>query len=229
MDFTDCLNFIRDNPRVLPLLVRAKGVSRDTAILSVGASRGSWWNWEQGVRPNSESATRIVEYFRDEIEEVAIREGLLPSRHVPPSPPTLPVPKADDLIGPVDLVPLLGSIPAGPFTLADCYVERYVPSLAPPGRSEGLFALKLVGDSMNDHNGSGLPDGSIVIFDSRATWKNGDIVAARHDGEVTCKRIFVHGDNVILQPLNPDFDNITLAYRKHVEVLGKAVYQIKPI
>ena len=91
------------------------------------------------------------------------------------------------------VVPLFGSIaaghPGGSATAAQ--PAEYVP--VPPeharGGSEGKFALRVAGDSMN-RSKEGIQDGDVVLMADPETRRpaDGDIVAALVDGETCLKR-----------------------------------------
>ena len=67
-------------------------------------------------------------------------------------------------------------------------------------------------------------DGDIVVCHKTPDVKDGDIVVALLDEEATVKRFFREGDQVRLQPENPDFDPI---YAKDVAILGRVISVIR--
>jgi len=96
-------------------------------------------------------------------------------------------------------VPILGSANAGPASIyADGVVQGYLhisSSLLPTKISrEKLFALKVVGDSMNDARVNGkykIEDGDYVIADARPfSPKNGDYVVSLFSGKANIKRFY---------------------------------------
>lgn len=134
-------------------------------------------------------------------------------------------------------VPVLGRVPAGSWSEAVEEREGEVgvdlgrgyalrgdgSSLRGDGsslRGEGLFALRVVGESMRD---AAILDGDLVVVDTRARARSGDIVVARLDGEATVKRLFVKGRRVELRPANPAFAPIVVAAGASLEILGKVV------
>lgn len=68
------------------------------------------------------------------------------------------------------------------------------------------YALKVSGDSMV---GVGILDGDIAVMISTADAKNGEIVAALIDGEVTLKTIRLGKDKIILEPANSAYESKT--------------------
>ena len=91
------------------------------------------------------------------------------------------------------VVPLFGSIAAGHPGGGSAMAQpaEYVP--VPPeharGGSEGKFALRVAGDSMN-RSKEGIQDGDVVLMADPETREpvHGDIVAALVDGETCLKR-----------------------------------------
>lgn len=108
---------------------------------------------------------------------------------------------------PLTQVPLFGSIPAGvPADQQQESGEYLAIDAASMGISKNAktFALKVRGDSMT---GAGILDGDYVIVEQRSA-KNGDIVAASVDGEVTLKRLVYQGATPCLHAENPAYKEI---------------------
>lgn len=128
--------------------------------------------------------------------------ALAGGRSGPPSPigaPRLVGGREDDLMD----VPLLGRVAAGaPILAAENHEStmRIDPSLLGRGSKEGIFALRIQGDSMI---GDGILDGDLVFVRSQPTARKGEIVVAMIEGEATVKRYFPEGDRIRLQPSNP--------------------------
>lgn len=76
--------------------------------------------------------------------------------------------------------------------------------------SKEAFALRVRGDSMVAADGSGFPEGCIIIVDPGREAKNGDYVVVRFNDsdEATFKRLIVDGPHKFLRPLNPSYKNI---------------------
>ena len=68
--------------------------------------------------------------------------------------------------------------------------------------SADAFMLEVKGDSMA---GMGILSGDAVIVEpaDESDLENGDVVAARVDGDATVKRYFANGGQVVLEPANP--------------------------
>jgi repressor LexA len=105
-------------------------------------------------------------------------------------------------------LPMLGAIAAG--GLVEPFTESAEPfSLNDLFRSNQLFALRVMGDSMID---ALLTEGDIVVMKPVEDPKmigNGAIVAARVEGQgTTLKYFFRKGSRVTLKPANPKYDPI---------------------
>jgi repressor LexA len=74
-------------------------------------------------------------------------------------------------------------------------------------KPDGLFALKVRGDSMID---AMVNDGDIVVMRPQYEARNGEMVAVwlRNDATTTLKHFFNEGERVRLQPANPTMDAI---------------------
>lgn len=125
------------------------------------------------------------------------------------------LPNADERI------PLVGRVAAGTPILAVENIEGAfsVPELLTHGtRHEGIFLLRVEGDSMID---AGINNGDYIVVDSELGYVSGDIVVARTAEETaTVKRIYQEGNTVRLQPENELYQPIYLPAAE-VEVVGK--------
>jgi repressor LexA len=116
--------------------------------------------------------------------------------------------------------PLYGKIAAGtPALLRDHVREIYEldRKLAPSADS---FLLEVKGHSMN---GAGIEDGDLVVVEpvDGDDVRDGDVVAARIDGDAAIKRYFARDGKVILEPANPDFAPILVNEHDDFCVLGR--------
>jgi repressor LexA len=105
----------------------------------------------------------------------------------------------DDAYVPVDVI---GEIAAGNFNSADQILDD---TLTLPKQLVGegtLFILKVTGDSMI---GAAIADGDLVVVREQSDVKNGDIVAARVDGDATVKTFQRTDGHVWLMPHNPAY------------------------
>lgn len=123
-------------------------------------------------------------------------------------------------------VPYYGRIAAGnPALLREDIVETFSVDRKLIGAPDS-FLLSAKGDSMK---GMGILDGDMVIVEPvlQEELKNGDIVAARLDGEATVKRYFARDDDVVLEPANPDYAPILVHAHADFEVLGRVTGLIR--
>ncbi|MBN2327844.1 MAG: transcriptional repressor LexA [Candidatus Omnitrophica bacterium] len=109
-------------------------------------------------------------------------------------------------------MPILGSVPAGPFDLAspDSNEEQLTvdPEFFGSRKQEPeLFGLRVKGDSMIDE---GIHDGDIVVVRAQPNANDGDIVVARWEEEATVKRFRRGGGQIILEPANPAYNPILI-------------------
>ena len=120
-------------------------------------------------------------------------------------------------------LPLIGRVAAGSPILAEQNVEKNLP--VDPGmfKPKADYLLKVKGLSMKD---IGILDGDLLAVHAQRDARNGQIVVARMDTEVTVKRFFKKGHQVQLVAENPDFEPIEVDLRRdpfEIEGLGVGV------
>jgi len=105
-------------------------------------------------------------------------------------------------------LPLVGRVAAGSPILAQEHIDQtYVLEASMfPRRPD--FLLKVRGMSMRD---AGIIDGDLLAVQKAREAKNGQIVVARLDDEVTVKRFRRTGSRVELLPENSDFEPIVVS------------------
>jgi len=116
--------------------------------------------------------------------------------------------------------PLYGKIAAGtPALLRDNVRDTYELDRKLVTSADG-FLLEVKGDSMVD---AGIDDGDLVIVEPVPDddVRNGEIVAARIDGESAIKRFFAKDGKVILEPANSDYPPILVHEHDDFTVLGR--------
>ncbi len=122
-------------------------------------------------------------------------------------------------------LPLIGRVAAGSPILAAEHVEgRYQidPGLFSP-RAD--YLLKVRGQSMRD---AGILDGDLLAVHRTSEARDGQIVVARVEDDVTVKRLSRKGSLVELLPANPDFQPIVVDTRNTpLEIEGLAVGLIR--
>lgn len=117
-------------------------------------------------------------------------------------------------------VPLIGNIAAGAPITAEENIEAEITLDRNLFSGEGLFTLRIKGDSME---GIGVLHGDIVIIRQQSTATNGDIIAAIIEGEATLKRYIRKDDHIILRPENERYEDIIVPADQNVWIAGKMV------
>ncbi len=116
-------------------------------------------------------------------------------------------------------VPIIGRITAGKPILAVENIEEKIvldPSFV---KGEESFMLMVEGLSMKN---AGILDGDLVLVRQQATAESGDIVAALIGDEATVKRFRQNGNQVILEPENPEFKPI-YSDSASIKIIGKVL------
>ncbi|MCB1842579.1 MAG: transcriptional repressor LexA [Halioglobus sp.] len=115
-------------------------------------------------------------------------------------------------------IPIVGRVAAGSPVLAEQHIEDYCE--LPPGffRPQADYFLTVQGDSMID---IGILDGDLLAVHSTPVAKNGDIVVARIEDEVTVKRLRRGREKHRLQllPENADYQPIEVDLREQAFVI----------
>lgn len=123
-------------------------------------------------------------------------------------------------------LPLIGRVAAGAPLLAVEHIEsRHAidPTLFRP---QADYLLRVHGQSMRD---AGIADGDLLAVHRTPEARQGQIVVARLEDEVTVKRFERQGQRVYLLPANPDFAPIEVDLRRQNLVIeGLMVGLIRP-
>ncbi|MBN8279876.1 MAG: transcriptional repressor LexA [Gammaproteobacteria bacterium] len=122
-------------------------------------------------------------------------------------------------------LPLVGRVAAGQPILAAEHIEaRYRLDLA-LFNPRPHYLLRVQGMSMRD---AGILDGDLVAVRREPDVRNGQIVVARLEEEVTVKRYRQAGTTVTLLPHNPDFEPIRVDLKaEHLVIEGVVVGVIR--
>jgi repressor LexA len=123
-------------------------------------------------------------------------------------------------------VPFLGQIAAGePISFSDSDHEAIELTRDIVRDEEGLYALRVKGDSMMD---ALINDGDIVVMRHQQEADNGEMVAVRlkDRDETTLKRFYREQDRVRLQPANLTMRPLYV-HPANVEIQGKVVAVIR--
>jgi repressor LexA len=105
-------------------------------------------------------------------------------------------------------LPILGRVAAGVPIGADAGVERQVLLDRTLFSSRPDYLLRVHGDSMRD---DGIFDGDLVAVQRSREARNGQVVVARVEGEITIKRFEQNPARIRLLPRNPDYAPILVA------------------
>lgn len=119
----------------------------------------------------------------------------------------------------------IGTIPCGPLTEEEEYVDGYV-KLPRSFTGKGKFYLLTAsGNSMIE---AGIDDGDMVLIRAQDHAKRGDIVVALADGKSTLKRYLPDDINkrIILHPENKDMEDIVVT---ELYIQGVATKVIKSL
>jgi len=107
-------------------------------------------------------------------------------------------------------LPVVGQVAAGSPLLAESHIDRYCQISSGLFSPDADYLLKVRGMSMRD---AGILDGDLLAVHRTTDVREGQIVVARIDNEVTVKRFSRAGHQVRLLPENADFEPIELDLR----------------
>lgn len=183
------------------------------AILALIAERIS----EEGMPPSQAeiaramgfSSVRAAQYHLEALEQAgAIRR--LPGKargirllqpHVEDEVGSAVTPDTGDAL----LLPILGRVAAGAPIGADAGIDDHLLLDRNIFFPSPDYLLKVSGDSMRDE---GIFDGDLIGVHRTPEARNGQIVVARIDDEITVKLLKVGKDRIRLLPRNPDYQPI---------------------
>ncbi len=124
-------------------------------------------------------------------------------------------------------VPMLGLAAAGfPVDTVEIDAEGYTidPRIIGTGRR---FMVKVTGDSMIEKH---IDDGDWAVIDPDVqNIKNGNIILAKINGEVTIKEFKKTGNSIYLVPANRLYRTLHIRKQDNFQILGKVVVCIKKI
>lgn len=122
-------------------------------------------------------------------------------------------------------VAVVGNVPCGSLTEEYQSIDEYIRlPVSLVGRGE-FFLLKAYGSSMI---GAGIDDGDMVLIRRAASARNGEIVVALVDGEVTLKRFYLDR-NIGAVRLHPENAEMTDIIVPSCEIQGVAVKVFKDL
>jgi repressor LexA len=88
--------------------------------------------------------------------------------------------------------------------------------------SPACFMISMVGNSMRE---SGIRDGDLLVVEpiAQEDLEDGDLVAARLEGETAIRRFIVQGDDALLDAGRLDLPPTAIGYTPGAEILGRVV------
>ena len=108
----------------------------------------------------------------------------------------------------IEGLPLIGRVAAGEPILAEQHIEGTYRVDADMFKPQANFLLKVYGQSMKD---IGILDGDLLAVHSTKDVRNGQVIVARIEDEVTVKRferkgdvIYLHAENEVFEPIVVD-------------------------
>ncbi|WP_133543288.1 transcriptional repressor LexA [Mesocricetibacter intestinalis] len=119
-------------------------------------------------------------------------------------------------------LPLIGRVAAGEPILAEQHIEGSYKIDANMFKPQADFLLKVSGQSMKN---IGILDGDLLAVHSTKDVRNGQVIVARIEDEVTVKRLERKGHIIYLHAENEEFEPIVvnLNEQPHFEIEGIAV------
>jgi len=127
----------------------------------------------------------------------------------------------DDIIKKeVESIPVIGTISAGQPVLAEQNILFYKKVPADRVSNGQYFFLKVKGDSMII---AGINEGDLVLIRRQSTVENNEIaVVMVNSDEATLKRVIKTNGSWVLQPENPNYENIIIK-NDQARIIGKAI------
>ncbi len=124
-----------------------------------------------------------------------------------------------------DSLPLIGRVAAGTPIEAIEHIEDHYPVSGTMFNPIADYLLRVNGNSMEN---IGILDGDLLAVHKTKIAKNGQVVVARVDDEVTVKRLEKKGNLIYLHPENDELEAIVVDPRlEYIEIEGIAVGVIR--
>lgn len=198
--------YFKENVRFLR---KCKGKSQNEFADDLGyKSFTTIQKWEDGTSyPSLPVVSQIADYFQVSLEMLVYAN-------------------LSSMINHVHKVPVLGTVRTGPGILAVENIQgwEYVPDFE--GGGGEYFYLSVVGDSMINAR---IMEGDLLYCKKQSTIEHNEIaVVLMNDEEATCKRVLFKGDQMILQPENPDYEPMVFTQEDvqngKVKIIGKVLH-----
>ncbi len=131
----------------------------------------------------------------------------------------------DEVANDAEGLPLIGKVAAGTPIEAIEHIERHYPVNGAMFSPAADYLLKVNGNSMEK---IGILDGDLLAVHKTKSVRNGQVIVARVDDEVTVKRLEKKGDLIYLHPENDELEPIVVDPRQsYIEIEGIAVGVIR--
>ncbi len=211
--------------RTVLSLMKNDDVNRRTVAEAIGVKYSTFCDWVNPNHPSTPSVEelfKIADYFGVRVDSLIDDTDLNVDD------------KIDIALKTKELIPVLGTVPAGVPYEAIEEVEPLSYELIPKKWMVGdrrYFGLVLDGDSMADEYN----DGDTVIFLKSSTCESGDNCCIRiNNNEATFKKVVIESDGIRIKPLNPnnrsgfteEFHSRESLEYEPIEILGIAIYKI---
>lgn len=122
-------------------------------------------------------------------------------------------------------LPLVGKVAAGTPIMAIEHIENHYPINGAMFSPPADYLLKVSGNSMEK---IGILDGDLLAVHKTTAVRNGQVIVARVDDEVTVKRLERKGDLIYLHPENDELKPIVVdPQTSFIEIEGLAVGVIR--
>lgn len=121
-------------------------------------------------------------------------------------------------------LPIIGRVAAGSPTLASEHIESWCPVQADFFSPPADFLLRVHGTSMKD---IGIYDDDLVAVARTTEVKNGDVIVARVNEDVTLKRYYREADHIRLVAENEEFADIEVTAGDEFTIEGRYVGVIR--
>lgn len=134
---------------------------------------------------------------------------------------------APDLSTRYKLPIFLGRLPAGFPSPADDYLEGKLDITKHLVKHPAAtFYVRVSGDSMV---GAGIHSGDLLVVDRSLEPKNGNVIVAALDGDLTVKRLYKRNGVVRLLPENKEYQPIEIQDGQSFEIWGVVTNVIHPL
>lgn len=216
-------------PTRLRELRKGKNLTQKELAKILQVSQQTIGSWEVGrAEPNTDVINSIADFFNVSGDYLLGRSGLRKPEKLPNN-----IVATGDMIPEDNSIPVLGRIaasaPAG--LVSDYEGEIFIqPSTIKRYGKNDLFALKILGDSMNRI----IPDGAIAVVHRTCEWENGDICAVTINGDdATLKQVTKTDKGIKFTPLSFSKFHAPWEYIKDEDevdvcILGTFLYGIIP-